>query len=400
MQWLAEICVHRPVFATVIVLFLTVVGGFSFFNLGVDRFPKIDLPTISISTSNRGAAPAEIETEVTDVIEGAVNTVPGIDQMSSSSSRGSSNVTLTFNLEKDPDQAFQEIQQKISTITDRLPETADPPTVRKSDPDSTPVLIFAISAPRDRVALTDFVQTQIQERIQSVDGVGEVVIFGGRERQINILIDPSRLRAYNLSVSEVSNAIRSQNLELPGGSLIEGAKTSGLRTISKLTDVSQFSEIVITNRGGFPIKIKDIGKVVDGGADASSAASLDGTQSVSVAVRKQSGSNTIALINGVKERMAKIVPNLPSDIKVAVTRDQSEFIQNSLHAIEEHLILGSIFAAIIVFLFLWNVRSTIIAALAIPNLDHCRICDHRRAWLFAQPDDHAGAHSDGWNCDR
>ena len=368
MQWLAEICVHRPVFATVIVLFLTVVGGFSFFTLGVDRFPKIDLPTISISTSNSGAAPAEIEREVTDIIEGAVNTVPGIDQMTSSSSRGSSNVTLTFNLEKDPDQAFQEIQQKISTVANRLPETADPPTVRKSDPDSMPVLIYAISAPKNMslVELNDFVETNLQERVQSVDGIGEVVIFGGRQRQIKIFIDPTRLRAYNLSITEVSNAIRSQNLELPGGSLIEGAKTSGLRTISKLTEVNQFSDIVITSRNGFPIKIKDIGEVKDGSADASSAASLNGTQSLYLAIRKQSGSNTIALINGVKLRMNQIIPTLPPEMKVIITRDQSEFIENSLHAIEEHLILGGLFAAIIVFLFLWNIRSTIISALAIP----------------------------------
>ncbi len=367
MQWLAEICVHRPVFATVIVMFLTVVGGFSFFTLGVDRFPKIDLPTISISTSNPGAAPAEIETEVTDIVEGAVNTVPGIDEMRSSSSRGSSNVTLTFNLEKNPDQAYQEIQQKISTVINRLPETADPPVVRKSDPDSQPVLIYAISAPRDVVALNDFVETQIQERVQSVDGIGEAVIFGGRQRQIKVYIDPTRLRAFNLSITEVSNAIRNQNLELPGGSLIEGTKTSGLRTISKLTDVNQFQEIVITSRNGFPIKIKDIGRVQDGGADATSAASLDGVQSVYLAIRKQSGSNTIALINGVKERMNQIIPTLPPDMKVVVTRDQSEFIENSLHAIEEHLILGGLFAAIIVFLFLWNIRTTIIAALAIPT---------------------------------
>ncbi len=153
MQWLAEICVHRPVFATVIVLFLTVVGGFSFFTLGVDRFPKIDLPTISVSTSNPGAAPAEIETEVTDHDRRALNTVPGIDEMRSTSSRGSSNVTLTFNLEKNPDQAFQEVQQKLSTVVNRLPENADPPVARKSDPDSQPVLMYSDqrSANVDRV---------------------------------------------------------------------------------------------------------------------------------------------------------------------------------------------------------------------------------------------------------
>ena len=367
MQWLAEICVKRPVFATVIVLFLTVVGGFSFFTLGVDRFPKIDVPTISVSTSNPGAAPEEMESEVTDIIEGAVNTVPGIEEMRSNSSRGSSNVTITFNLEKDPDQAYQELQQKISTIVNRLPETADPPVVRKSDPDSSPVLIYSVSAPRSAIELTDMVENLIQERIESADGVGEVQIFGSRQRVIKVFINPDRLRAFNLSVTDVSNAVRSQNLELPGGNLIEGAKTLGLRTMSKLTEIKQFNDIVITTKNGYPIRIKDIGRVDDSGADATSAASLNGTQSVSVAIRKQSGSNTIALIRGVKARMNEIIPNLPSDFNVVKTRDQSEFIENSLHAIEEHLVIGGLLAAIVVFLFLWNIRTTLIAALAIPT---------------------------------
>ncbi|HLA95433.1 MAG TPA: efflux RND transporter permease subunit, partial [Pyrinomonadaceae bacterium] len=169
-----------------------------------------------------------------------------------------------------------------------------------------------------------------------------------------------------LSVTDVSAAIRSQNQELPGGSLIEGSKTLGLRTMSKLTEVSQFNDIVVATKNGFPIQIKDIGRVDEGGADPQMAASLDGTQSVSLGIRKQSGSNTIDVIKNVKERMQQIVPNLPSNVKVAVIRDQSEFIQNSLNAIEEHLILGGLFAAIIVFLFLWNFRTTFIAALAIP----------------------------------
>src|SRR4051812_13144696 len=224
MQKLAEICVRRPVFATVIVLLLTVIGGFSFFTLGVDRFPKIDLPTVNVSTSLQGAAPEEMETEVTDYIEGVVNTVPGIDEMRSTSSQGRSQVTINFNLEKDPDLATQEVRDKVSTIINRLPETADPPVVRKSDPDSQPVLVYAISAPRSAVELNTLVQNQIQERIESADGVGEVVVFGGREREIKIYVDPDRLRAFNLSVTEVSNALRSQNLELPGGRLDEGAR--------------------------------------------------------------------------------------------------------------------------------------------------------------------------------
>ncbi|HMO80374.1 MAG TPA: efflux RND transporter permease subunit [Pyrinomonadaceae bacterium] len=366
MQWLAEICVHRPVFATVIVLFFTVVGGFSFFTLGVDRFPKIDLPTISVRTSNPGAAPAEIENEITDIVEGALNTVPGVEEMRSSSSRGSSNVTLTFNLEKDPDVAFQEIQQKLSTIINRLPDTADPPVAQKADPDSQPVLQYVISAPRNVIELTDLVENLIQKRIESADGVGEVFMWGPRRRQVRISINPERLRAYNISVTEVSNAIRSQNQELPGGNLIEGPRTLGVRTMSKLTSVDQFNDIVVAVRNGFPIKVRDIGRAETSGTEPSSAASLDGVQSVSIGVRKQAGANTIAVIKNVKDRMANIIPNLPEDMTVAIIRDQSEFIENSLHAIQEHLILGGLFAALIVFFFLWNFRSTIISALAIP----------------------------------
>ncbi|MBK9765896.1 MAG: efflux RND transporter permease subunit [Chloracidobacterium sp.] len=366
MQWLAEICVHRPVFATVIVLFLTVVGGFSFFTLGVDRFPKIDLPTISVSTSNSGAAPQEIETEVTDIIEGALNTVPGVEEMRSTSSRGRSSVNLTFNLEKNPDQAFQEIQQKLSGAVNRLPENADPPSVQKSDPDSQPILMYSVSAPRDLTELTTLVQNLLQKRIESADGVGEVFIWGAREKQIKIFVNPDRLKAYNLSVTEISNAVRGQNQELPGGSLVEGAKTLGVRTMSKLTEVSQFADIVITTRNSYPIKIKDVARVESTGADASTAASLDGVQAVSLGIRKQSGANTIAVIENVKKRMAEILPNMPPDMKFALIRDQSEFIQNSLTAIEEHLILGGLFAAVVVFFFLWNFRTTIIAALAIP----------------------------------
>lgn len=367
MQWLAEICVHRPVFATVIVLFLTVVGGFSFFTLGVDRFPKIDLPTITVSTNNTGAAPAEMENEVTDIIEGALNTVPGIDEMRSTSSLGSSNITLTFNLEKDPDQAYAEVQQKLSTVANKLPESADPPIARKSDPDSQPVLMYVLSAPRNVVEISDMAQTLIMDRIESADGVGEVFAYGTRQKQVKVYVNPDRLRAYNLTVTQVANAVTAQNQELPGGTLVEGAKTVGLRTLSRLTKIDDFNNIVITSKNGFPVKVSDIGRAEEGGVDANSAITLDGTQSIAIGIRKQSGYNTVAVINNVKQRMATIIPTLPSDMKIAVIRDQSEFIENSLHAIEEHLVLGGICAAVIVFFFLWNFRTTLIASLAIPT---------------------------------
>jgi hydrophobic/amphiphilic exporter-1 (mainly G- bacteria), HAE1 family len=367
MQKLAEICVRRPVFATVIVLLLTVVGGFAFFSLGIDRFPRIDMPTVSVQTTNPGAAPQEIETEVTDIIEAAVNTVPGIDEMRSTSAQGRSTVTVTFNLEKDPDVATQEVRDKVSTVLNRLPETADPPIVRKADPDSQPVIQYAISAPRSTVELTDIVINQIQERVENADGVGEVQVYGGRQREIKVYVDPARLRAYNLSVTEVVTALRQQNLELPGGRLNEGARTITLRTLSRIGEVEQFNDVVIATRNGYSVKVGDVGRVEDSGVDPATAASLDGVPSVSLAIRKQSGANTIAVIQAVKQRMAEIQPLLPPDLKVVVTRDQQEFIETSLHAIEEHLIVGGLLAALIVFLFLWNFRSTIIAALAIPT---------------------------------
>jgi HAE1 family hydrophobic/amphiphilic exporter-1 len=367
MQKLAEICVRRPVFATVIILALTVVGGFSFFSLGVDRFPKIDIPTVSVTTTNVGAAPAEVETEITDVIEGAVNTATGIDELRSSSSTGRSQVTISFDLSKDPDVATQEVRDKVNTVQNRLPETADPPVVQKSDPDASPILLYSMTGPYSVLQLTDLAQNQIVKRIQSAYGVGDVFIYGARQRQINVHLDPTRMRAYSLSTVDVTDALRSQNLELPGGRVNEGAKTVTLRTMSRVTKVEDFNQLVIANKNGYSVKISDVGTVEDSGVDPSSISSLNGGAAVTLAIRKQSGSNTVAVINAVKQRMNEVIPTLPNNLKFQIVRDQSEFIENSLKAIEEHLIIGGLLAALVVFIFLWNFRSTLIAAFAIPT---------------------------------
>jgi HAE1 family hydrophobic/amphiphilic exporter-1 len=367
MQKLAEICVHRPVFATVLILALTIIGGFSFFSLGVDRFPKIDIPTVSVTTTNIGAAPQEMETEVTDVLEGAVNTATGIDELRSSSSTGRSQITIAFDLSKDPDVATQEVRDKVNTVLNRLPETADPPVVQKSDPDATPIILYSMTGPYSVLQLTDIADNQINKRLQSAYGVGDIFIYGARLRQINVHLDPNRLRAFNLSTVDVANALKAQNLELPGGRVDEGGKTVTLRTMSRVTKVEDFNQLVVANKNGYPVKIRDIGEVEDGGVDPTSISSLNGGPAVTLAIRKQSGANTIAVINAVKARMAEVVPTLPHDLKFAVIRDQSEFIENSLHAIEEHLIIGGLLAALVVFIFLWNFRSTLIAAVAIPT---------------------------------
>src|SRR5438045_3173541 len=186
-----------------------------------------------------------MDAELTDVLEGAVTTATGIDELRSSSSTGRSSITITFDLSKDPDVATQEVRDKVNTVLNRLPQTADPPIIQKSDPDATPILLYSMTGPYSVLQLTDIAQNQISKRIQSAHGVGDVFIYGARLRQINIHLDPTRLRAYNLSTVDVANALRSQNLELPGGRVNEGSKTVTLRTMSRVTKVEDFNNIEI-----------------------------------------------------------------------------------------------------------------------------------------------------------
>jgi hydrophobic/amphiphilic exporter-1 (mainly G- bacteria), HAE1 family len=367
MQKLAEICVRRPVFATMLIAAITVVGGVSFFTLGVDRYPRVETPVVSVTTSNPGATPENIETEITDRIEAVVNTVAGIDELRSTSTEGRSRVTISFDLSKNADIAAQEVRAKVDPVIRDLPETSDPPVVQKQDPDSFPIIMFSVSAPLPVTELTTYLEQNVQKRLESVNGVGEVLLFGARRREIQVQIDPDRLNAYALSTTDVAAALRSQNLELPGGRLEQGNRELSVRTLGRLPTPDAFNDLVVATRGNATIRIRDIGKVVDAGADPTSVSMLDGRPALTVAVRKQSGVNTVALADAIKARMAEIQQTLPPNVEVRLVRDDSEFIKASLAAIEEHLILGGILAAIIVFIFLRNFRSTLIAAVAIPS---------------------------------
>jgi HAE1 family hydrophobic/amphiphilic exporter-1 len=366
MQKLAEICVRRPVFATMLIAAIVVVGGVCFFTLGVDRFPRIETPVVSVQTTLRGATPESIETEITDRIEAAVNTVAGIDELRSTSVEGQSRVNITFDLSKNPDIAAQEVSAKVDGALNTLPDSAMPPVVRKQDPDSTPIIMFSVAAPMSVVDLTTYIEQNIQKRLESVNGVGEVLLFGSRRREVHVKVDPDRLSAFGLSTSDVAAALRSQNLELPGGRIEEGLRDLSVRTLGRIADSAEFGDVVIANRGGYAIRIRDVGEVSEGGAPATSVSMLNGKPAVSVAIRKQSGVNTVALADAIKARMTEVQRTLPPGFDVRLVRDDSEFTEASLHAIEEHLILGGLFAALIVFLFLRNLRSTLIAAVAIP----------------------------------
>jgi hydrophobic/amphiphilic exporter-1 (mainly G- bacteria), HAE1 family len=367
MQKLAELCVHRPVFATMLIASIVVVGIGSVFQLGVDRYPRIEMPVVSVTTSNRGATPENIETEITDRVEAAVNTVAGIDELRSTSSEGSSRVNITFDLSKNPDVAAQEVRAKVDPVIRNLPDTADPPVVQKQDPDATPIMMYSISSGMPAVELTTYVEQNIQKRIESVNGVGEVMLYGARRREIHVKIDPDRLNGYGLTTTDVAAALRAQNLELPGGILEQGERDLSVRTVGRLQRPQDFEELVVATRGNIPIRISDIGTVEDTGAVPRSVSMLNGKPAVTVAIRKQSGVNTVALADALRMRMAEIQATLPPNFEVRLVRDDSEFIRASMHAIQEHLVLGSIFAALIVLVFLRSFRSTIIAGIAIPT---------------------------------
>src|SRR3982751_5171557 len=367
MQWLAEICVKRPVFATMIVTSLVVVGAFSFFSLGVDLFPKVDFPTITVTVTNLGSSPQEMETEVTDKIEEAVNTISGIDELRSTSVEGITQVFVQFVLEKDVNIAAQEVENRVQTVIPDLPDTAEQPTVQKLDSDAAPVLRIVVSAPAALREVTETAKHQIKERIESVNGVGQVTIIGGRERQINVWVDADKLRSYNVTPAEVSNALKIQNQEFPSGRLDEGQKETSVRTVGKIQKPQEFDDLVVATRGNYQVKVKDLGYTEDGAEEIRSEARLNGQPAVVLIVSKQSGQNTVAVAHDIKERLKEIQPNLPKGFEVRIVGDNSIFIENSLHSIEEHLIVGSILASIVVFLFLWSFRSTLIAAIAIPT---------------------------------
>ncbi len=367
MHGLAQLCVRRPVFATMLVLSLVVVGIFAYFTLGVDQFPNIDIPTVAVTVSNPGASPEEIETEITKKIEDSVNTIAQIDELRSTSSEGQSQVIITFELSKNGDIAAQEVQNKVNLAIPTLPQSAKQPVVQKFDPGAVPVMQIAVSAPRSVRDVTLIADKLIKQRVENAKGVGEVTINGGAQREIHVQVDPDRLRSYNLTVTDVFTALRQQNLEMPGGNLNAGARELTVRTTGKVVDAPQFNEITVATRGGHVIKVKDIGYAEDSSEEPRTAARLDGLPSVTLTIAKQSGVNTVETADAIRERLNELAPTLPKDVHWQIIADQSTFIKASLHNIKEHLLEGSVLAAVVIFFFLANVRTTLISAIAIPT---------------------------------
>jgi hydrophobic/amphiphilic exporter-1 (mainly G- bacteria), HAE1 family len=366
MQWLANVSVRRPIFATVLVLGICVLGYAGYQQLGVDRFPKIDAPFITVTTRLPGAAPEEVETEVTDKIEEAVNTISGIDELRSVSSEGISTVFLSFTLDKKVEEAAQEVRDKVDLAVPRMPRDIEKPTIMRIDPAATPAIFVAVNGKLPLREMTDVADKIVRRQIENVSGVGEVVILGGRKRQVNIWMDPLKLKAYGLTATDVQRAVLSQNLSLPAGSLQAGSTQSTLRLRGRVDSPEQIGRLVVRNQDGRAVRVADVARLEDGQEEGETLAIRNGERGVILSVRKQADANTVAVVDAVRERIDEMGPLLPAGVTLEVARDNSATVRTSVHAVKEHLVLGALFAALTVLLFLGHLRSTIIAALAIP----------------------------------
>jgi HAE1 family hydrophobic/amphiphilic exporter-1 len=346
---------------------MVVTGTASYLQLGVDRFPRMDLPSVFVRTTYRGAAPQEIETEITQRLEDAVATVEGIDELRSISSDGSSLLLLTFQIDRDIDSATEDVRDAVNGVLNRLPPGTDPPVIRKQDVDASPVMSLAIAGERDRRELYVLADRDVKNIIESARGVGSVSIAGAADRAVKIQIEARRLAAYGLSIIQVQDALERQNAEIPGGLVDAGSREMNLRTLGRFTDPRQFSDLVVATVNGVPIRLRDLGTAIDDTKEVRSLARLNGTPAVVLEIQRQSGTNTVDVIEAVKERLDRCREVLPKDVSLEILRDQSRYIQAALHEIQKHLIVGSILASAVVLLFMRSWRSTLIAAIAIPT---------------------------------
>ncbi|MBI3402003.1 MAG: efflux RND transporter permease subunit [Acidobacteria bacterium] len=364
---LSELCVRRPVFATMLVMSLVVLGIFSFRNLGVDLFPKADPATVSVKLSLPGASPDEISSSVIEPMEEAISGVSGIDEIQARINEGSGSITVRFVLERDLNDAANDVREKVAGAIKNVPPSLLPPVITKVDPDADPVMSIIVSSDSMSLrTLTELTDKQVSRAIQTVNGVGQVSLSGGRAREVHIVVDIEKLNSYGLSLTQVRDAVVAENVEIPGGTVEQGKSQLLLRTLGRIDATGDFNNVVVATKNGTPIRVADIGYAEDGFERPTSAVWLGDTPAVMLDIRRAMGENTVSVIEGVRAKLVSIQRSLPKAVTLTVIRDDSKFIYASVASLEEHLVFGSLFAAIVVMFFIRNIRAVAIAALAIP----------------------------------
>jgi hydrophobic/amphiphilic exporter-1 (mainly G- bacteria), HAE1 family len=365
-MWLADTSIKRPVFATMLVLVLVVLGIISYPNIGVDLYPKVDLPIVNIMTRLKGASSEIMDVDVTDKIEEAINTINGVKTISSTSTEGSSVVTVEFVLERDIDLAVQDVREKVSIVRPKLPTDIDEPIIEKVDPDATPVLWLSLHGDKSVRDLSTYADEVLKEQLQRINGVGALRIFGLRLRQARVWLDGDKLMAYGITSHDVMRALQRENVELPGGRIESDTKEYTVKVKGEFPTIQGFNDLVVGYYKGAAVKVKDIGRAEDGMEEKRTIARYNGASSITIGIQKQSGTNTVEVVDRVKDELVTIRKALPQGMNLSIGFDQSDFIKRSINEVQHHLVYGGFFAIFAVLLFLRNVRTTIISAMAIP----------------------------------
>ncbi len=366
-MWLADTSIKRPVFATMVIAALVIFGVVSYPDIGVDLFPKVDFPMVNITTTLKGASPEIMDIDVTDKIEEAANTINGVKTIASTSTEGVSSVLVEFVLERDIDLAVQDVREKISTIRNRLPRDIDEPVIEKVDPDATPVMWLALSGEKSVRELSMYADEVLKEQLQKVNGVGAIRLAGLRLRQVRVWLDTDRLLAYQITAQDVMRALQRENVELPSGRIESETKEYSVKVKGEFLKVQDFNDLIVGYSKGAPIRLRDVGRAEDGMEEKRSIARFNGLPAVGMGVQKQSGTNTVEVIERVKKEIEAIRKTLPVGMNLEISFDQSTFIKRSINEVQKHLIYGGFFAALAVLLFLKSARITLISALAIPT---------------------------------
>ena len=365
-MWISDTSIKRPVFATMVILALVVLGLVSYPQIGVDLYPKVDFPIVSITTRLTGASPEIMDMDVTDKIEEAINTINGVKTITSNSYEGVSSIIVEFQLEKNIDLAVQDIREQVSAVRYKLPTDVIDPIIKKVDMDANPVMWVNVKGNRSVKELSTYVDEILKDKLQRIEGVGALTIGGLQLRQVRIWLNANRMRAYNVSASDIAGVLGRENLEMPGGRIEGDTKEYSVKVKGTLKHALDFNDLIVAYYQNTPVRIRDIGKAEDGAEERRTIARFNGQHSVGIGIQKQSGTNTVEVIDRVKKNLQAIEKELPPGIEIDIAFDQSTFIRQSIHEVQKHLILGSLLAVIAIFVFLRNIRTTLISALALP----------------------------------
>ncbi|MEI7637614.1 MAG: efflux RND transporter permease subunit, partial [Syntrophus sp. (in: bacteria)] len=365
-MWLADTSIKRPVFATMFIMALVILGLVSYPDIGVDLFPKIEFPIVNINTRLNGASPEIMDIDVTDKIEESVNTINGVKTISSTSAEGISTVTVEFVLERNIDLAVQDVREKISLIRSKLPTDVMEPIIQKVDPDANPVFYMTLTGQKSIRDLSTYADEVLKDQLQRINGVGALRFIGLQLRQVRIGLDANKLRAFQVAPNDVMTALAKENIEIPGGRIEAETKEYSVKVKGEFPSVRDFNDLIVAWYRGAPVRIRDIGRADDGMEDRRTIVRFNGIPAITIGIQKQSGTNTVEVVNRVKSEIEKIRKTLPPGMVINAAFDQSTFINRSIKEVQNHLIIGGILAVVAVFLFLRNFRTTLISALALP----------------------------------